>query len=170
MANTVDRVANGLVGLKTARTKAGLTQRELAKMIGTDRANIAGMESAARSMSVKMAERLAERVDAGSAELVIANRLAAMKTAKKENDAASVLLAAKGILEIAGGEELTPAGEAFLDAVADEALEFAGKSSHEDEEVYGVIPDEGRRRCPLRAFYRAVAGSRRLAPPCRYRK
>jgi len=142
MANTVDRVANGLVGLKTARTKAGLTQRELAEMIGTDRANIAGMESAARSMSVKMAERLAERVDAGSAKLVIANRLAAMKTAKKENDAASVLLAAKGILEIAGDKDLTPEGEAFLDAVADEALEFAGvgpvsKSASPDQEVYG---------------------------------
>lgn len=74
--------------------------------------------------------------------MVISNRLAAMKRAKKERDPAAVISAAKGILEIAGDKDLTPEGEAFLEAVADEALEFAGmghasKSASPNEEVYG---------------------------------
>jgi len=124
-----EEVEKALVGLKAARTKAGLTQEALADRIGTDRANIAGFESAARTLKFRMAEKLSEHVDVGSAELVIANRLAAMKRAKKERDPAGVILAAKGILEIAGDKDLTPEGEAFLEAVADEALEFVGKSS-----------------------------------------
>ncbi len=63
-----------------------------------------------------------------------------MKRAEKEHDPAGVLMAAKSILELADGANLTDEGEKFVNAVADEALEFAGKSSHEDEEVYGVIP------------------------------
>ncbi len=114
-----EEVEKGLVGLKEA----------LADRIGTDRANIAGFENAARPLKFRMAEKLAEHVDIGSAELVIANRLAAMKRAKKERDPAGVILAAKGILEIAGDKDLTPGGEAFLEAVADEALQFVGKSS-----------------------------------------
>ncbi len=138
MTNIVEEVVKNLTGLRDARKSAGLSQRALADLVGTDPANVAGMESAARSMSIKMASRLAEHVDAGSAELVIANRLAAMKKAEENRDPAGVLLAAKSILELAGGEDLTDEGEKFVNAVADEAL--------------------------------AVAGSRRLAPPCRYRK
>jgi transcriptional regulator with XRE-family HTH domain len=124
-----EEVEKGLVGLKEARTKAGLTQEALADRIGTDRANIAGFENAARPLKFRMAEKLSEHVGIGSAQLVIANRLAAIKRAKKERDPAGVILAAKGILEIAGDKDLTPGGEAFLEAVADEALQFVGKSS-----------------------------------------
>ena len=140
-----EEVEKGLVGLKAARTKAGLTQEALAERIGTDRANIAGFESAARTLKFRMAEKLSEHVDVGSAELVIANRLAAMKRAKTERDPAAVILAAKGILEIAGDKDLAPEGEAFLDAVADEALEFVGKSSGrhiEDAEQYESDPEQ----------------------------
>jgi transcriptional regulator with XRE-family HTH domain len=136
-------VEKGLVGLKGARTKAGLTQEALADRIGTDRANIAGFESAARTLKFRMAEKISEHIDVGPAELVIANRLAAMKRAKKERDPAGVILAAKGILEIAGDKNLTSEGEAFLEAVADEALEFVGKSSAShvvNPEQYGLEP------------------------------
>jgi DNA-binding XRE family transcriptional regulator len=74
-----EEVEKGLVGLKTARMKAGLTQEDLGELVGTDRANIAGYESAARTLKFRMAEKFSEHVDAGSAELVIANRLHAMK-------------------------------------------------------------------------------------------
>jgi transcriptional regulator with XRE-family HTH domain len=146
MTNIVEEVVKNLTGLRDARKSAGLSQRALADLVGTDPANVSGMESAARSMSIKMGRRLSEHVDIGSAELVIANRLAAMKRAKKERDPAAVILAAKGILEIAGDRDLTPEGEAFLEAVADEALEFAGtglvsKSASTDEEVYGYDPE-----------------------------
>lgn len=139
-----EEVEKGLVGLKDARTAAGLTQAALAELVGTDRANIAGYEAASRTLKFRMAKKLSEHVDQGSAELVLANRLAAMKRAKSEGDAAGVILAAKGILEIAGDKDLTPEGEAFLEAVADEALEFAGKSSGgrvEDAEQYDVDPE-----------------------------
>jgi len=39
--------------------------------------------------------------------------------------------AVKGLIEAIGDEDLTEAGERFLDDLADEALAFAGKSSHE---------------------------------------
>lgn len=134
MANIIVEVTKDLTGLRAARKNAGLSQRELADLIGTDPANVAGMESAVRSMSIKMGRKLAEHVDAESAGLVIANRLAAMKKAEKHRDAAGVLLAAKSIVELANDRELSDEGEWFIDAIADGAFKVArvgavGKSS-----------------------------------------
>lgn len=150
MANIIEEVTKNLTGLRDARKNAGLSQRNLADLVGIDPANVAGMESAARSMSIKMGRRLSEHVDVGSAELVIANRLYAMKRAEKERDPAAMLLAAKSIVELANDEGLSEEGEEFIEAIADRALTFAGvgavskSSGHEGEEQYGVVPDEGR--------------------------
>ena len=143
MANIIEEVTKNLTGLRDARKNAGLSQRALADLVGIDPANVAGMESAARSMSIKMGRRLSEHVDVGSAELVIANRLYAMKRAEKERDPAGVLLAAKSIVELANDEELSEKGEEFIDAIADKALKFAGvgavskSSGAGDSEWYG---------------------------------
>jgi transcriptional regulator with XRE-family HTH domain len=152
MANIVEEVTRKLTGLRVARKAAGLTQEQLADLIGTDRANIAGMESAARSMSFKMGKRLAEHVDVGSAEMVIANRLAAMKKAEDGLNPAGMLKAAMDIVKLADSEELSPEGKKFIDAIADRTLKFAGvgsvsagaRSHHRDSERHDQPGIDGR--------------------------
>jgi DNA-binding XRE family transcriptional regulator len=137
MNKTIKRAEKGLTDLRTARTKADLTQEALAKLIGTKRENISTWESGSKGLTLKTAKKLSKHLDVGAGELLTANRLSAYKKAKSEGDAAGALLAIKGLIEGVGDEDLTPEGERFLDDLVDEALEFAGKSSHEDEEVYG---------------------------------
>lgn len=147
MTSDVQRVQKGLTGLRAARKRAGLTQQELANLVGTHRENLSQWESATKGLSFKMAKRLAGHLeDAHPGEMVTANRLSAYKRAKSEGDAAGALLAVKGLIEAVGDEDLNEAGQRFLNDLADDALAFAEKSSggHEDTEVYGVIPDEGR--------------------------
>ena len=129
MANVVEEVTKNLTGLRAARKNVRLSQRELADLIGTDPANVAGMESAARSMSIKMGRKLAEHVDVGSAELVIANRLHAMRKAEDERDPAGVLKAAMDIVKLADSGGLSPEVEKFIDAITERALKFAGVGS-----------------------------------------
>ncbi len=136
---TIKKAEKGLTDLKTARTKAELTQGALAALIGTSRENISTWESGSKGITRKTARKLSEHLDTSAGEILTANRLTAYKRAKSEGDAAGALLAIKGLIEGVGEEDLTPEGERFLDDLADEALEFAGvgKSSHEDEEAYG---------------------------------
>ena len=143
MNGTIKKAERGLTDLKTARTKAELTQGALAALIGTQRENISMWESGTRGITRKTATKLAEHLDTSAGEILTANRLTAYKKAKKEGDAAGALLAIKGLIEGVGEEDLTPEGERFLDELADDALEFAGvgKSFHEDEEVYGHDPE-----------------------------
>jgi len=134
---TIKRAEKGLTDLRTARNQAELTQTALARLVGTSRENISTWESGTKGITRKTAKKLAEHLDAGAGELLTANRLSEYKRAKSEGDAAGALLAIKGLIEGVGDEDLTPEGEKFLDDLADEARAFAGKSSHEDEEVYG---------------------------------
>jgi transcriptional regulator with XRE-family HTH domain len=141
---TIKRAERGLTDLKTARSRAELSQEALAALVGTKRENISTWESGKQGITRKSALKLSKHLDTSAGEILTANRLSEYKRAKSIGDAAGALLAIKGLIEGVGGEDLTPEGERFLDDLADEALEFAGKSFHEDEEVYGVIPDEGR--------------------------
>jgi transcriptional regulator with XRE-family HTH domain len=136
---TIKRAEKGLTDLRTARTKAELTQEALAALIGTKRANISTWESGSKGITRKTAQKLSEHLDTSAGEILTANRLSEYTRAKSAGDAAGALLAIKGLIEGVGDEDLTPEGERFLDDLADEALEFAGvgKSSHEDGEVYG---------------------------------
>jgi DNA-binding XRE family transcriptional regulator len=129
---TIKRAEKGLTDLRTARNKAEMSQETLAALIGTKRENISTWESGTKGLTLKTAKRLSEHLDAGAGELLTANRLSAYKKAKSEGDAAGALLAVKGLIEAVGDEDLTEAGERFLDDLADEALAFAGKSSHEE--------------------------------------
>jgi transcriptional regulator with XRE-family HTH domain len=152
MVNVLEEVTKNLIGLRAARKNAGLSQRKLADLIGTDPANVAGMESAARSMSIKMGRKLAEHVEVGSAELVVANRLHAMKKAEDQRDPAGVLKAAMDIVKLADSEELSSEGEKFIDSITDRALKFAGvdstsagtRSHHRDDEEYDQPGHDGR--------------------------
>jgi transcriptional regulator with XRE-family HTH domain len=137
MNGTIKRAEKGISDLRTARNRAELTQEALAALIGTKRENISTWESGTKGLTLKTAKRLSEYLDTSAGELLTANRLTAYKRAKSEGDAAGALLAIKGLIEGVGDEDLTPEGERFLDDLADEALAFAGKSSHEDEEVFG---------------------------------
>jgi transcriptional regulator with XRE-family HTH domain len=143
MNRTIKKAERGLKDLKTARTKAELSQEALAALIGTQRENISMWESGTRGITRKTAKKLAEHLDTSAGMILTANRLTAYKKAKKEGDAAGALLAIKGLIEGVQEEDLTPEGEKFLDDLADEALAFAGvgKSFHEDEEVYGYDPE-----------------------------
>ena len=114
--------------LRTARKRVGLTQVELADLVGVSQPNIAGMESAARAVSKAMGNQLAQYVGVESAELVIANRLAAYKRGKQESDARAVLTAAKAIVEALGDERLPEEGERFVDGIVQGALDFAEES------------------------------------------
>jgi transcriptional regulator with XRE-family HTH domain len=131
MNGTIKRAEKGLTDLRTARNKAKLTQEALAGLVGTKRENISTWESGTKGLTLKTAKKLAEHLDVGAGELLTANRLSEYKRAKSEGDAAGALLAVKGLIEAVGDEDLTEAGERFLDDLADEALAFAGKSSHE---------------------------------------
>jgi len=132
MNGTIKRAEKGLTDLRTARNKAKLTQEALAGLVGTKRENISTWESGTKGLTLKTAKKLAEHLDVGAGELLTANRLSEYKRAKSEGDAAGALLAVKGLIEAIGDEDLTEAGERFLDDLADEALAFAGKSSHEE--------------------------------------
>ncbi len=136
---TIKRAEQGLTDLRTARTKAELSQEALAALIGTKRANISTWESGKQGITRKTAQKLSEHLDTSAGEILTANRLSEFKRAKSAGDAAGALLAIKGLIEGVGDEDLTPEGERFLDELADDALEFAGvgKASHEDEEAYG---------------------------------
>jgi transcriptional regulator with XRE-family HTH domain len=129
---TIKRAEKGLTDLRTARNKAELTQEALAELVSTKRENISTWENGTKGISFKTAKRLSEHLDTSAGELLTANRLSAYKRAKSEGDAAGALLAVKGLIEAVGDEDLTEAGERFLDDLADEALAFAGKSSHEE--------------------------------------
>jgi DNA-binding XRE family transcriptional regulator len=146
---TIKRAEKGITDLKTARHTAELSQGALAALIGTKRENISTWESGKQGITRKTASKLAEHLDTSAGEILTANRLTAYKKAKSIGDAAGALLAIKGLIEGVGGEDLTPEGERFLDELADDALEFAEKSSgvvphHEGGETYGVIEGEGR--------------------------
>ncbi len=136
---TIKKAEKGLRDLKTARSRAELTQEALAALIGTKRENISIWESGKQGITRKTAQKLAEHLDTSAGEILTANRLSEYKRAKSAGDAAGALLAIKGLIVGVGEEDLTPEGERFLDDLADEALAFAGvgKASHEDEEVYG---------------------------------
>ncbi len=140
---TIKRAEKGLTDLKTARNKAELSQEALAALIGTKRSNISTWESGTKGITRKTAQKLSKHLDTSAGEILTANRLSEYKRAKSAGDAAGALLAIKGLIEGVGDEDLTLEGERFLDDLADEALEFAGvgKSSHEDEEVYGYDPE-----------------------------
>ncbi len=144
MNKTIKKAERGLTDLRTARSRAELTQEALAALIGTSRENISTWESGTKGITRKTAKKLSKHLDTSAGEILTANRLSEYQKAKKEGDAAGALLAIKGLIVGVGEEDLTPEGERFLDDLADDALSFAGKSFHEDEEVYGVIPDEGR--------------------------
>jgi DNA-binding XRE family transcriptional regulator len=139
MNKTIKKAEKGLRDLKTARSRAELTQEALAALIGTKRENISIWESGKQGITRKTAQKLAEHLDTSAGEILTANRLSEFKRAKSAGDAAGALLAIKGLIEGVQDEDLTPEGERFLDDLADDALEFAGvgKSSHEDEEAYG---------------------------------
>jgi transcriptional regulator with XRE-family HTH domain len=137
MNKTIKRAERGLTDLKTARNKAELTQEALAALIGTKRANISTWESGTKGITRKSALKLSKHLDTSAGEIITANRLTGFKRAKSSGDAAGALLAIKGLIEGVGEEDLTPEGERFLDELADDALSFAGKSFHEDTEVFG---------------------------------
>jgi transcriptional regulator with XRE-family HTH domain len=141
MNGTIKRAERGLTDLKTARSRAELSQEALAALIGTQRENISMWESGTRGITRKTAKKLSKHLDTSAGEILTANRLSEYKIAKKEGDAAGALRAIKGLIQGVGEEDLTPEGERFLDELADDALAFAGKSFHEDEEVYGYDPE-----------------------------
>jgi transcriptional regulator with XRE-family HTH domain len=142
---TIKRAERGLTDLKTARTKAELSQEALAALIGTKRENISTWESGKQGITRKTATKLAEHLDTSAGEILTANRLSEYKIAKSAGDAAGALLAIKGLIEGVGEEDLTLEGERFLDDLADEALAFAGmgpvSKSASPEEVYGHDPE-----------------------------
>jgi transcriptional regulator with XRE-family HTH domain len=163
MNGTIKRAEKGLTDLRTARTKAELSQEALAALIGTKRENISTWESGKQGITRKSALKLSKHLDTSAGEILTANRLSEYRRAKSAGDAAGALLAIKGLIEGVGDADLTPEGERFLDDLADDALEFAGvgKSSHEDEEVYGYEAERdplGHRVGVTKAAASRVAG------------
>ena len=68
-----------------------------------------------------------QHLDADSTELLIANREAMMKRAKKEKDVPAVLTCAKAIVEAMGDQELTDEDEELLNRLLNATLVFAKK-------------------------------------------
>jgi transcriptional regulator with XRE-family HTH domain len=142
---TIKRAERGLTDLRTARNRAELSQEALAALIGTKRSNISTWESGTKGITRKTAQKLSEHLDTSAGEILTANRLTGYKRAKSSGDAAGALLAIKALIEGVGEEDLTPEGERFLDALADDALSFAGmgpvSKSASPEEAYGYDPE-----------------------------
>lgn len=111
--------------LRTARKQAGMTQAELSERSGVAQQSISELEADKRPMGMKTARRLAARLpDTNAGEILIGNRLGMYKRAKKAGDRRGAIVAVKGLLEAVGDEEMTQAGELFLDELADGCLAF----------------------------------------------
>ena len=113
--------------LKAARKQEGWSQSDLQERTGVAARNISALETGSRIMGRRLARKFAEHLDADSTELLIANREAVMKRAKKEKDVPAVLTCAKAIVQAMGDQELTDEDEKLLDRLLNEALAFAQK-------------------------------------------
>ncbi len=111
--------------LKTARNQKGWSQLDLQERTGVADHNISALETGSRIIGKRLASRFAEHLDVDSTELLIANRLAAMKRAVREKDAPAILTCAKAIVEGVEDQELTGEAEALLNRLSNATLEFA---------------------------------------------
>ena len=76
-------------------------------------------------MGRRLARKFAEHLDADSTDLLIANRVAAMKRAIEEKDAPAILTCATVIVESVEDQEFT--AEELLNRLLNATLEFAEK-------------------------------------------
>jgi transcriptional regulator with XRE-family HTH domain len=88
------RIKEKRMDLKTARKQKAWSQSDLQERTGVAAHNISALETGSRIMCKQLASRFAEHLDADSAELLIENRIAAMKRAIKETDVSAILMCA----------------------------------------------------------------------------
>ena len=113
--------------LKTARKQKGWSQFDLEERTGVAAHNISALETGSRIMGKRLASKFAKHLDADSTELLIANRVAAMRRAIRVNDAPAALSCARAIVEAVGNHDPASEDEKLLDRLMSEALAFAEK-------------------------------------------
>lgn len=111
--------------MRAIRKLREMTQRELAEETGVKKSNIAAMESGARTMSMKMAGRLAEILDVEPVEIYVENHVSAIRRAMVEGDVERVHKSARAIFEVSDPHEMTPEGAAVLDRLYEGLLDYA---------------------------------------------
>ena len=113
--------------LRGARKRRGWSIYDLAERTGVAASNISALETGSRILGKRLASRFAEHLDADSTELLIANRIAAMKRAVREKDAAAILMCAKAIVETVRDQGSTGEDEELLNRLLNATLGFAKK-------------------------------------------
>lgn len=110
------------MSITTAMKSRGLTSTKLAERSGVELGHLSAYKNGSRTMGSKAASKLAPHLGESADALMIANRGAVLKRAKKRGDVQGVLTATKGIVQIA---EEAGTGGAELDGLVDHALKFA---------------------------------------------
>ena len=113
--------------LKAARKQEGWSQSDLQERTGVAASNISALETGSRILGKRLASKFAEHLDPDSSELLIANRVAAMKRAVSEKDAPAILMCAKAIVDAARDQESSGEDEERLNWLLNATLGFAKK-------------------------------------------
>lgn len=79
--------------------EAGLSSGDLADLAGLPRSHVAAFKSGGRTLGQKAARKIAPHLDAHPMELIVENRLTAMRRAAREGDARGVVNAIRSIVE-----------------------------------------------------------------------
>lgn len=159
--------------LRETMSKSGLSNEGMATLTGMPSGRIASYKSGGRVMGAKSANKIADAIDADSAELVVGNRRAALQRAMKRGDRQGVYKSMKSMLSVvekSGGVtdeavdemldtavkflEATPAGAAGGWGLGDDHIDEDGRDARgirrvpfedlEDGEDEDEIDDEGR--------------------------
>jgi len=114
--------------LKDARKRKGISQDDLARIVGMDQPTLSQLETGRRPLTLAGAIKMAAALDVPPKDLLVHNQGAVMEKAMDRGDASGVLHAAKSIVTASEGEGMTKEGEEYLDKLVQGAITFAEKS------------------------------------------
>jgi transcriptional regulator with XRE-family HTH domain len=131
-------------GLRVVRKRAGISQAELARRIGTRQSNIAAYENGAKGMSEKLASRVLKALDEddspSSVDLVIANRIKAFQQAKKKGDLERMFDSATAVVKAgAATPGALPLFHEMIEEIEAEIDEADGLDTDDDRDLYGRV-------------------------------
>lgn len=121
--------------------EAGLSSGDLADLAGLPRSHVAAFKSGGRTLGQKAAGRMAPHLDAHPTELVVENRLAAMKRAAGDGDARGVLNAVTSIVRAVEKTGAGDATEEHLEALVKFAEQYA-EGNIDNRELVEVLEDD----------------------------
>ncbi len=108
--------------LRQVMKQTGLSNEGLSSIAGMPSSRVAAYKSGGRTLGSKSANKIADAIDADSAELVVGNRRAALERAMKRGDRQGVYKSMKSMLAV-----VEKSGGGVSDEAVDELLNTACK-------------------------------------------